>query len=83
VRPLRVDGAGPVTPPLQVLLVVAGVITSAFTRLNAVILGRAVSVPWLGVVAAAVVLLLAVAVLWLVRQLLRDGLRLRPRVVQL
>ena len=68
--------------PLLLVLAFAGLLASAQARLNAVILGQPVSVPVLGIIALAVVLLLAVAVLYLLRSIARDlGLRLRPRVV--
>ena len=68
--------------PLLLVLAFAGLLASAQARLNAVILGQPVSVPVLGIVALAVVLLLAAAVLYLVRSIARDvGLLLRPRVV--
>jgi len=67
----------------MLVLAFTGLVVSAQARLSAVVLGRAVSVPVLGIVALAVVLLLAAAVLWLLRSAVRDGgfLRLRPRVV--
>jgi len=47
-----------------------------------VVLGQPVSVPVLWLVAAAVVLILAALVLYLLRSILRDGgLLLRPRTV--
>ncbi len=68
--------------PLLLVLAFAGLLASAQARLNAVILGQPVSVPVLGIVALAVVLLLAAAVLYLLRSIARDvGLLLRPRVV--
>ena len=65
------------------LVVLAGLIVSARTRLNAVVLGQPVSVPVLWLVAAAVVLLLAALVLLLIRSAARNGafLYLRPRMV--
>jgi len=65
---------------LRVVLAVLGLVVSARTRFDAVVLGRPVSVPVLGVVALVVVLALAAAVLWLVRSIARDGLR--PRVAR-
>ena len=59
-------------------LVVIALIASARIRLSAVIFGQPVSVPVLGLIAAVVVLILAAAVLWLARSLLREGLRLKP-----
>ena len=58
--------------------VVVCVVASAYTRLNAVILGRPVTVPVLMLVFAALILALAVALLAIVRVILRDGLRLYP-----
>jgi hypothetical protein len=52
---------------------------SARMRLSAVILGHPVSVPLLGLVAVILVLALAAVVLWLLRAILRDGLRVRLR----
>jgi hypothetical protein len=63
------------------LAVLAALIVSARTGLNATVLGQPVSMPVLWLVFAAVVLLLAAAVLVLLRLLIRDGLRLRPRMV--
>ena len=69
------------TLAIRAVLAVLALAVSARTRLDAVILGRPVSVPVLMVVAAVVVLVLAALVLVLARLLLRDGLRLRPRMV--
>jgi hypothetical protein len=63
------------------VLVVIGVIASAYTKLNGVILGRPVSVPLLMLVAAVLILALAVVLAAIVRLILRDGgLRLYPSV---
>lgn len=63
------------------VIVVLGVIVSAYTRLNGVILGRPVSVPLLMLVGAVVLLALAVVLAAIVRGILRDGgLRLCPAV---
>jgi hypothetical protein len=70
-----------VTAPVPFVLALLGLIVSAQTKLHAVILGQQVSVPVLWLAAAAVVLLLAAVVLVLLRLLLRDGLRLRPVMV--
>ncbi len=69
--------------PLLLVLAFAGLLASAHARLNAVVLGQPVSVPVLGIVALAVVLALAVAMLWLLRSAIRDGgfWWLRPRTV--
>lgn len=64
--------------PVTLALAVLGLIASTWTRINAVILGLPVSVPVIGVIALILVLVLAVAVLWLLRALIRDGLRLSP-----
>ncbi len=60
------------------VLVVVGLIISGCTRLNAVILGRPVSVPLLLLVVAGVLLTLAVAALLLLRSVLREGFRSSP-----
>lgn len=60
------------------LLIVASVIASACTHLNAVLFGRPISVSALDVIAAVVVLSLVVAFLWIVRAILRDGMRSSP-----
>ena len=61
------------------LLVVLGVIASAFTKLNAVILGRPVTIPVLMLVFAVVILALAVVLAAIVRGIVRDGgLRFYP-----
>ena len=67
------------TAPVSLLLTLLGLAASARIRLSGVILGQPVSVPVLGLVAAVVVLALTATVLWLLRVLLLDGLRLRPR----
>ncbi len=68
--------------PLLLVLAFVSLLASAQAKLNAVILGQPVSVPVLGIIALVVVLLLAAAVLYLLRSIARDvGLRLRPRVV--
>jgi hypothetical protein len=68
--------------PLLLVFAFADLIVSAQVRLNVVILGQPVSVPVLWLVAAVVKLLLAVLVLFLMRQVIRDGaLLLRPRTV--
>ena len=66
---------------IRTVLAIVGLIVSARTRLDAVILGRPLSVPWLGIVAAVVILGLVALILHIVRVLVEDGaLRLRPRV---
>ena len=55
----------------------AALLVSAHTRVNLPVLGPT---PVLGLVALALVLALAAVVLVLARLLLRDGLRLRPKV---
>lgn len=69
------------TAPVSFLLALFGLIGAANARLNAVVLGRPVSIPVLGLAAVLVGLALAVALLLLIRILLRDGLRLRPGTV--
>ncbi len=58
----------------------AAMLVSAHTRVNLPVLG---TTPVLGLVVLAFVLALAAIVLVLARLLLRDGLRLRPRMVTL
>jgi ABC-type Mn2+/Zn2+ transport system permease subunit len=65
--------------PVAFLLVFLGLVVSARARLNAVLFGQPVSIPWIGVIAVVVALVLAVAVLVLARNLMQDGLGLRPR----
>jgi hypothetical protein len=60
------------------VIVVLGVIASAYTKLNGVILGRPVSVPLLLLVAAVLILALAVVLAAIIRQLVRDRPRPRP-----
>jgi hypothetical protein len=69
------------TAPVSLLLAFLGLVVSARVRLTAVLFGQPVSIPVLGLVAAVVVLALAVTLVWLLRSLLRDGLRLRPGAV--
>jgi hypothetical protein len=71
------------TAPVQLVLAVLAVVASARAHLTAVIGHTAVTVPVLLLVAVIVVLALAVLVLWAARLLVRDGLRLRPRAVEL
>jgi hypothetical protein len=67
---------------VTLLILLAGLIVSARTRLNGTVLGQPVSVPVLWLIAAAVVLLLATAVLWVVLSIARYGFGLRPRTVR-
>ena len=60
------------------VLIVLGLIISAHARLNAAILGQSVSVPYLGLIALALILALVIGLLWVMRTLVRDSLRLRP-----
>lgn len=69
------------TAPISLLLALLGLVVLARIRLSAVIFGQPVSVPVLGLITTVVVLALVAVILWLVRSILRDGLRLRPRVV--
>jgi len=72
------------TLAIRAVLAVVALVVSARTRLDAVILGRPVSVPVIGIVAVVLVLALVALILHITRVLVRDGgLRLRPRVVQL
>jgi len=70
-----------VTAPVPAALIVLGLIVSAKTRLNAVILGQPVSIPALWLLAAALVLALLALVLWLIRSTIRDGGFLHLRMV--
>ncbi len=63
------------------ILVVVSVIVSAYTRLNAVILGQPVSIQPLLLVAVIVILALAVALLWVLRSLLSFRSSPYPRTV--
>jgi hypothetical protein len=67
------------TAPVSILLAFLGLFMSARIRVSAIIFGQPVSVPVLDLIAAIVVLMLAVMVLFLLRSLVRDGLQLRPR----
>ena len=71
------------TAPAWVALAVLGLVVSVKTKLTFTVAGSAVQMPVLWLAFAAVTLALAALVLVLARQLLRDGLRLRPRVVTL
>lgn len=72
------------TVAIRLLLAVLGLAVSARTRLTATVHGAHFAVPVLWLLAAAVVLALAAAVLYLARSVVRDGgLRLRPRMVSL
>ena len=69
------------TAPISLLLALIGLVVLARIRLSGVILGEPVSVPVLGLIGTVAVLVLLAIILWLVRSLLRDGLRLRPTAV--
>lgn len=60
------------------LLIIASVIASACTKLNAVILGKPVSISPLLLILIGLLLALAIGLLLVLRTLIRDGLRLRP-----
>jgi hypothetical protein len=69
---------------IRLLAALAGLIVSARTHLTVAAPGVHASIPVLGVVALAVVLLLAAAVLVLLRSLARGGWHgARPRMVAL
>ena len=59
--------------PAAFLLMLAGLIVSARTRLNAVIFGQPVSIPWLGVLFAVLILALVAVIACVVRSILREG----------
>ncbi len=67
--------------PVALVLGVVALAVSAVTKLHAVILGQPVTIPALWLVLAAVVLALAIMLLVLIRLIVRDGLRLRPVVM--
>ena len=67
--------------PVALVLGVVALVVSALTKLHAVILGQPVTVPALWLVLAAIVLALAIMLLVLIRLIVRDGLRLRPVVM--
>ena len=70
------------TAPAAALLAFLAMLgISAHTRINAVLLGQPVSIPVLGLIFIVALLLAAAAVLVVLRLLIRDGLRLRPRPV--
>jgi hypothetical protein len=69
------------TAPVQLVLAFLALVVSARTRIAGVVLGQPVSIPVLGIVALVLALALAAVVLVLARLLLRDELRLRPRMV--
>lgn len=64
--------------PLTLVLAFVALVGSTWTRINAVVLGRPVSVPVIGVIALVVVLTLTVAVLVLLRSVMRPGFRSSP-----
>ena len=66
------------TAPVQILVALFALIASTWTRINAVILGRPVSVPVIGVIALLMALALVVAALWLLRSVMRPGFRSSP-----
>ena len=68
--------------PVALVLGVVLLVVSALTKLRAVVAGQQVTIPALWLVLAAIVLALAIMLLWLIRQMVRDGLRLRPVVVR-
>ena len=53
-------------------------LVAAHTRSMAMLFGQSVSVPVLGILAVSVFLFAFAAVLVLLRQIIREGLRLRP-----
>ena len=67
--------------PVALVLGVVLLIVSALTKLHAVVAGQQVTIPALWLVLAAIVLALAIMLLVLIRLIVRDGLRLRPVVM--
>ena len=55
--------------PVTFVLAVIGLIVSAKTRLNAVIFGQPVSIPWIGLIFALLILALVVLALCVIRAL--------------
>ena len=64
--------------PVPIILGILGLFWSSTVKLHAVILGAQFSIPVLWLIAAGVVLAITAVVLWLIRQIARDGLRQRP-----
>ena len=58
--------------PVTFVLAVIGLVVSAKTRLNMVLLGHPVSIPYLGILFAVMVLALVVFALYLIRVLARE-----------
>lgn len=71
------------TLAIRALLAFAGLLVSARTHVTAAMGTAHLNAPVLGVIALAVALLAGLGVLVVLRLMLRDGLRLRPRVVTL
>jgi len=69
-----------VTAPVSIVAAVLGLFWSAQARVTGTVLGQAFSIPVLGIVAVVVTLVLLATILFAVRALVRDGLRLRPRM---
>jgi hypothetical protein len=66
--------------PVSFVLAVIGLIVSAKTRLSMVLFGQPVSVPYLGIVFAVLILALVVLALYLIR-VLREEFRKQPEPV--
>lgn len=64
--------------PVPIVIAIIGLFWSSTVKLHAAILGAQFTIPVLWLIAAAVVLAITAAVLWLLRSLIRDGLRQPP-----
>jgi hypothetical protein len=64
--------------PVSFLLAVIGLIVSAKTRLTMVLLGQPVSIPYLGILFAVIILILVVLILHLIRVMTREGFKSSP-----
>jgi hypothetical protein len=58
--------------PVTFALIIAGLIVSAHARLNAVLFGAPVSIPWLGVAAVVLILGLVALTLHVIRLIVQD-----------
>jgi hypothetical protein len=67
------------TAPISLLVAFVGLFVSARIQIRGVLFGQPVSVPLLGLVGAVLVLAIIAVILWLLRSIVREGLRLKPR----
>lgn len=66
---------------LSIIAGVLGLFWSAQARVTGTVLGLAFNVPVLALIVAAVAAVAFATILYLLRVLIRDGLRLQPRMV--